>query len=52
MNVTTKVNLFDMKAANAGYSIYNGSFTGGLNYSNSKSDNSEFFDITPDGLAG
>ncbi|OCB72868.1 hypothetical protein LPBF_11330, partial [Flavobacterium crassostreae] len=50
MNVINKGKSVDI-AANAGYSIYNGSFSGGLNYSHTTSDNSNsFIDINSDGL--
>ncbi|MCK8141822.1 polymorphic toxin type 33 domain-containing protein [Flavobacterium sp. I-SCBP12n] len=51
MNVINKGKSLDI-AGNAGYSIYNGSFSGGLNYSHTTSDNSNsFLDINSDGLA-
>ena len=51
MNVINKGTSLDI-GGSAGYSVMNGSFSGGLNYSRSTSDNSHsFLDINGDGLA-
>jgi len=50
MNVINKGTSLDI-GGSAGYSVMNGSFSGGLNYSRSTSDNSHsFLDINGDGL--
>ncbi|MEO6174498.1 MAG: SpvB/TcaC N-terminal domain-containing protein [Flavobacterium circumlabens] len=51
LNVINKGKSMDY-SANLGYSIYNGSFSGGLNYGSSTSDGTNtFMDVNSDGLA-
>jgi RHS repeat-associated protein len=51
LNVINKGKSLDY-SANLGYSIYNGSFSGGLNYGSSTSDGTNtFLDVNSDGLA-
>jgi len=51
MNVINKGKSLDV-GFGGGYSVYNGSFSGGLNYSHNTSDNTNsFLDINGDGLA-